>query len=130
LAEERLKDFEVLCAGKRYAAAIYLGVYAVECLLKAHVCRALDLDELPETYRSHHLLTLLLHSGLNRRIQREPAVFENLKKLDGMWNPADEERNIRYIDDPVRYGETQASSVRVWMLNPKGGVITWLRSQL
>ncbi len=130
LAEERLSDFDALCKEKRFPAAIYLGVYSVECLLKAHICKALDLDELPETYKSHHLLTLLLHSGLNRRIRTETGVFNNLRKLDGMWNPADEDRNIRYIDDPIRYGETQAESVRGWMLDSKTGVITWLRSQL
>lgn len=130
LAKEREADFEVLCQGRRFAAAIYLGVYAVECLLKAHVCRALDLDELPETYKAHHLETLLLHSGLNRRIQAVPDVLANLKKLDGLWNPADEARNVRYIDDPTRYDSNQATEVRNWMLDPGSGVITWLRAQL
>jgi len=128
LAEERLGDFETLMAAGRYAAAIYLGVYAVECLLKAHICKSLDLDALPETYEKHHLLVLLLHSGLNRRIQGM-AVYDNLRKLDGMWNPADRARNIRYID-PSRYVREIAEMVRGWLVDPQNGVVTWLRSQL
>lgn len=132
LAEQRLLDFETLLLGKRFAAAVYLSVYAVECLLKAHICKVLDLDELPETYEKHHLLTLLLHSGLHRRVQSAAngSVFENLKKLDGLWNPADRARNIRYIDDPLRYNETAAENVKRWLLDLDSGVITWLRSQL
>jgi len=130
LAEQRLVDFEALVSQGRYAAAIYLGVYSVECLLKAHFCKTLDLDELPETYKGHHLTTLLLHSGLYKRIQNAPRVYESLKKLDGIWNPADEQRNIRYIHDPLRYDQAAALDVGRWMTDTQDGVITWLRSQL
>jgi hypothetical protein len=113
---------------KRSAAAIYLGVYAVECRLKVNICNTLDLDELPETYKSHNLMGLLHHSGLYRRIQADQPVYESLKKLAGLWNPADEDRNVRYIDDPSKYGETAANDVRDWMLDSTNGVIPWLRS--
>jgi hypothetical protein len=80
LADERLLDFETLVVGGRYAAAIYLGIYGVECLLKAQICKSLDLDELPAVYEKHHLLTLLLHSGLWKRIQQAPGVYHNLSR--------------------------------------------------
>ena len=80
LADERLRDFDVLQTGSRFAAAIYLGTYAVECLLKACICKTLDLSELPVTFKSHNLDTLLFHSGLYRRIQGVPQVYDNLKK--------------------------------------------------
>ncbi len=130
LVEERLLDFQSLRKEKRFPAAIYLGVYAVECLLKVHICNTLDLDEMPGTFKSHDLLGLLLHSGLHRRIQAAPDVFESLKKLDGIWNPENEERNIRYIDDPARYTEGLAKDVHDWMLDPSSGVIPWFRSRL
>ena len=38
LAEERLKDAQVLLANERHEGAFYLAGYAVELTLKAKVC--------------------------------------------------------------------------------------------
>lgn len=130
LAEDRLEDFEALRAAGRYAAAIYLGVYAVECLLKAHICKVLDLRRLPAVFKTHDLQVLLLHSGLNQRIRSVPEVYDNLRKLDNLWNPAVDERNIRYLRDPVRFGRSAADQAAQWLKGPAGGVVAWLREQL
>lgn len=130
LAQERLRDFRALRKAHRFAAAIYLGVYAVECLLKACICKTLDLSALPATYQSHDLMALLLHSGLKRRIENEPDVYENLKKLAGLWHPAQEDKSVRYIDDPKRYGETTATDVNRWLCSKNDCVTKWLKNQL
>ena len=130
VAEERLKDFEVLRTQERYTAAIYLGVYAVECLLKARICKTLQLEKLPVTYRSHDLMALLLHSGVHQNIRSNPEVFTSLKKLSDLWNPAAEDRSVRYIHDPKRYGERTAREVSDWLTHQSKGVATWLQKQL
>ncbi len=132
LAKERLRDFDVLRTkgNDRFAAAIYLGGYAVECLLKAHICKNLDSAALPVTYKSHNLMALLLHSGLYGKIQGYPDVHESLKKLDEIWNPADEVRSVRYIHDARRYGKTTADDVNTWLKHRTKGVAQWLRKQL
>jgi hypothetical protein len=45
----RLKDSEVLLAGKRYDGAIYLCGYAVEMALKLRICQTLKWQSFPET---------------------------------------------------------------------------------
>ena len=130
LARERLADFAALKAAHRYVAAIYLGVYAIECLLKACICKALDLQDLPVTYKAHDLTALLLHSGLNSRIQTVPDVFDSLTMLDGLWNPERDDGNLRYALDPTRFDSAAADRVEKWLNDTNCGVATWLTSQL
>jgi hypothetical protein len=129
LAQERREDFKALCESKKFAAAIYLVGYSVECLLKAHVCKTLDLPELPVTYRAHDLLALLLHSGLKSRLEQETAVFESLNKFYDVWNPEQDDRNLRYAD-PAKYNDHDAKDVDDWLHHEEKGVITWLSKQL
>lgn len=128
LSRARLREARVLAEGGCHAAAIYLGGYAVECMLKALICRRLDLGELPVTYHSHDLVALLLHSGLSRRMERARAVHENFGKLVGMWNLDDPERNIRYAD-PGSIAEQESRRFMQYLNDSKAGVLTWLVKQ-
>ena len=66
LANQRLEDAEVLLASRkrRYNGAVYLSGYAIECILKATICRLKNLTLLPEEYKTHDLNDLLGASGL------------------------------------------------------------------
>ena len=47
LAEERLVDARALAQAERFAAAYYLAGYAVECALKACICRMTSQHDFP-----------------------------------------------------------------------------------
>jgi HEPN domain-containing protein len=47
LAEDRLKDAEVLLASGRFGAAYYLAGYAVECGLKACIAKLTRAEDFP-----------------------------------------------------------------------------------
>jgi len=51
LAELRVRDAEVLLAGRRYAGAYYLCGYAVECALKACIAKRTKRAEFPDRKR-------------------------------------------------------------------------------
>src|SRR5213080_529431 len=109
IARARLKDAEVLFAGRRYDGAAYLSGYAVELALKARICRTLKWSDFPSTpgefssyqsFRTHNLEVLLRLSGMEAAIGSrylpEWAAFTT-------WNP-----EMRY--NPV--GTTSAGEAR------------------
>lgn len=116
VAETRVADAASLFDAGRYAAAVYLAGYAVECSLKAMICKTLDLDDLPGTFAVHDLELLLLHSGLNKRIRENSQVHEAFKKLDEVWSEV-----VRY-DDPVKYTTQEAGR----MMTLVREVVQWL----
>ena len=83
IANERLRDANVLLKQKRYNGAVYLGGYVIECLLKAAICVYLNRDNLPPNYRIHNLVGLLNSSGLldalksNRQIYRSFLIVKD-----------------------------------------------------
>ena len=116
VADGRLADANVLVNAGRHAAAVYIGGYAVECCLKAAICKTLDLDDLPGTFAVHDLELLLLHSGLNKQIQLDAHVHEAFNKLREVWD-----ETVRY-DDPGKYTESEARSVINWVTEVVGWV--------
>lgn len=124
VAAARLKEARALKKAGCYAGAVYLAGYAVECWLKVAICKALDCLEMPRTFRSHDLDVLLLHSGLVRRIDREPGVSENFGRISGVWA-----ESIRY-EDPKSFDEAQVDDFFRWVCGRHDGVVTWVRKQL
>ena len=127
LAESRLNESRAL--QKQFAAAsIYLGGYAVECYLKAAICKTLDLDELPNTFKSHDLEVLLMHSGLRRRLFRVQAVQDSFGKIVGEWNLEGADDSIRYRS-PSAYLPPDAEAFHGLLIDETRGVIPWLKKQ-
>lgn len=58
LARQRRLDAEVLFDNKRYNGSAYMAGYAVECALKATVCRQLDEPRMPPMMATHDLSVL------------------------------------------------------------------------
>jgi len=88
LADARLAEFNTLrqATPPHYAAALYLGGYAIEALLKCAICQALNLDELPVVFHVHDLDVLLFFSGRYQEIQTDHAVWDSFRKIQLTWN--------------------------------------------
>lgn len=125
VAESRLKESLAL-QDSFPAASIYLGGYAVECCLKVAICKALDLEELPSTFKSHALEALLMHSGLRRRMGENGDVHASFSKINTTWD---------MVSDPIRYrppssfSKEGAADFQAWLTDKKAGVFPWLKSQ-
>ncbi len=84
LSELRLREAAYLLAGGHYEGAYYLAGYAVECALKACICRQVEQHQFPprpETAReiySHRLLDLLRLAGLRTQLEEASATDVHL----------------------------------------------------
>lgn len=58
VAQERYADAKALASKKRWSGAIYLAGYAIECSLKAYLCRMRREPTLSAQYRTHDLVQL------------------------------------------------------------------------
>ncbi len=89
IAAVRLKDAAVLLAARRYDGAVYLCGYAVECALKARICRTLRWQDYPLTkgYKSFkvHNLGVLLHLTGREQIVKRNYFFE--WSVVAKWDP-------------------------------------------
>ena len=119
IAECRRDDARSLARAGRYAAAVYLGGYAVECALKVSICKILDLEALPRTFAVHDLDVLLMHSGLKRRLSQEQGVAQSFRKLAEVWKSGS-----RY-DDPAMITQSEMEGFLAWV----DEVLTWLNDR-
>ena len=71
---DRMTDADILKDSGRNAAAVMMGLYAVEILLKCRLCKKLDLKQLPKAFEVHDLDGLLLLAGLSRRMSTRSAL--------------------------------------------------------
>jgi hypothetical protein len=93
IAGARLRDAEVLLAGKRFDGAFYTCGYAVELALKARICRTLKWSGFPESaqdfkglqsVKTHDLEVLLKFSGIEARVLAKHAAEWTVVRA---WNP-------------------------------------------
>lgn len=93
LAALKLKEAECLLKSGFFDGAFYLGGYAVELLLKAKVCKTLDIDdffafnltarkELYKPYKVHDYEELLILSGL----YKEFTAAQSDVTFKGHWS--------------------------------------------
>ncbi len=127
LGAARLKEARALAEANCHAGAVYLGGYAVECYLKAAICRTLDCNELPATFMSHNLGALLLHAGLRRKISSVPQVQRNLAAIQGTW-AMEGAGAIRY-QAPDTLTASDAEDFLKWVAG-RNGVVPWLKKQV
>ena len=77
----RLKDANVLLENRRYAGAIYLAGYAIECRLKWAVTQRNQIDYLPAEYEIHELDRLLIAAGLQSALKKAGQIASHLFKF-------------------------------------------------
>lgn len=117
-------------SARLYAGAIYLGGYALEALLKYAICRLLEQDQLPVLFHTHNLEALLFYSGLQRRMQNDPAIWDSFGRINTTW--LDENRSLprlRYAD-PGSVTATGCDEMSDRLFGPVRGVLPRLRNQL
>lgn len=89
IAEERLRDAQILFDNQRYDSAAYICGYAVELALKARICDTLQVREYPENehaFKTHNLDFLLLLSGRSF-IKKNTAHATVWSSAVGGWQP-------------------------------------------
>lgn len=124
----RLRDAEALLAAGRSAAAMAAGYYAVEILLKALICKRLDVDSLPRAFEIHDLESLLVLAGLSRKMKEKGSAklqknWESLSELGLFLN------ELRYSSDE-RWAAVDVGEFLDQLTSPKGGIIPWLSKGL
>lgn len=127
VAELRLREAGVLRGAGCYAGAIYLATYAVECWLKIAICHALDWDDMLATFKTHSLELLFLHSGLERRMKDNEAVYTNFRMIQDLLT-REGGSAIRYRASN-EFGEEDAEDFLEWVQG-KDGVVTWVKEQM
>ena len=91
LAVERLEDAKALFRAERFGAAHYIAGYAIECGLKALICRRIAAaEEFPDKdgkrYYTHDLGALLRMAALESEMASTEALRENWSRIKD-WDP-------------------------------------------
>ena len=125
LAVERLADADALFKAGRFACAYYISGYAIECALKACICRKTNKDDFPpkdaSRYYVHDVQKLLENAGLG-------SAFEQAAGKDAILN-----KNWITVKDwteETRYqvrGQEEAEWILAAINDPEHGVLQWLR---
>jgi hypothetical protein len=87
VAQVRREDAAVLLKKERYAGAIYLAGYCVECLLKWAVTERAESLYLPAELEIHDLDRLLLAAGLAPALMKEGELRAVFWALAESWGP-------------------------------------------
>ncbi|HIE02139.1 MAG TPA: HEPN domain-containing protein [Thiotrichaceae bacterium] len=94
LAKSRLQESEILFSNHKYDAAVYLCGYAIELALKARICKTLKWSEFPnpsvknpQTFKTHHLITLLALSGITHKVKSTCLAEWTVVTQGIAWDP-------------------------------------------
>jgi hypothetical protein len=131
LADQKLKEADCLLKGGFYDGAYYMGGYCVELLLKARVCKTLNINdfflfnrgkqEAYKPYKSHDYDQLLILSGLfgdfSAHSNADP-LFKAHWSVVSTWN-----EGSRYLTGK---SSTDAQSFLISV----NEVATWIRKHL
>lgn len=128
LAEERLRDAEVLLVAGQWSGAYYVAGYAVECALKAVIAKRTFADDFPAKdaakLYTHNLKELLSFAGLgtaNGAITT-PGVST---RCTALWDIVKLWKEIaRYESKSQRQAEQLLEAIN----DPVDGVLTWIRT--
>jgi hypothetical protein len=130
--QDRLAEAnELLLAGNgRHGTAMALAIYAVEIYLKVRICERLDLDALPRAFQIHDLESLLVLSGLKRRMDAlgKHPVESNWDDLISPPLRLLHINDLRYRPNSI-WTEADAVEVLTKIQDPVHGVLPWLSAQ-
>jgi len=127
LAESRLRDAEVLFAGRCYSGSYYLAGHVVECALKACIAKNTRRGEFPNLQTvqksyTHNLRNLLglagLESASDTRAVSNPSFARNWA-LVVAWS-----ETSRYEE----HNRAEARDLLIAVADPQNGVLPWLRT--
>ena len=125
--KDRLADADHLISVGRYPTAIAMGLYALEILLKARICRLLHLDQLPKPFEIHDLEGLMILSGLRHSLNQKQA-----RPIKTKWGRikdfAADHNELRYLPNTSK-SQTEAEEFFDLLKEPSTGVIPWILIQ-
>jgi HEPN domain-containing protein len=109
LAEVRLKDAKALLKARQFDGAYYIAGYAVECALKACICRKIKRYDFPprDTQRTHYIHSLdglLKAAGIAENLERDRQFDATLAEH---WNV------VKDWNQEQRYGLHGASGAKL-----------------
>lgn len=121
-ADERWKDAQCLHHNKRFAGAIYLCGYVLECFLKFVLCELrnhdkMDLGEAKQL--GHNLIELLDGSGLRTALQQKRDLHLAFDRINSRWAP-----EMRYSGKA-----SDETSSEIFLRDTKD-LRSWLQNQL
>ena len=127
LARLRLREAEVLFEAGLYDGASYLCGYAVECALKAVICKQLDVNEYPHyrerlrgVFASHHLEDLRFLAGLSAKIgPGRPVLWQN-------WSTVVAWKSEQRYDSEGSQTAQNALDMLNAVRSKSNGVLRWL----
>jgi len=126
LARIRLQDAAILSQADRFDAAYYVYGFAIECALKACICRKVRRYDFPDkklTEKSyqHDLSRLVEAAGLEatRRANEKADV-----KFAGYWATIKDWSNE---DRYVSIGQSRAEALERAISDRRHGVMRWIR---
>jgi hypothetical protein len=125
---DRLAEAELLFAAGRYSSAVMMGLYALEIRLKVIICRRLDLDQLPRAFEIHDLESLLVRSGLSRKIQNVKRPRDVEKHWNALLSASAELNEFRYSAKPG-WDQAWAAKIMGQLRDHPHGVLIWLSRQ-
>lgn len=126
LAEDRIRDAEILLAAGQWSGAYYLAGYSVECGLKACIAKRVNQHDFPNKdfavkSHTHNILSLVDTAGLvsqrNLDVASNPILKANWITVKD-WNEA-----ARY----ERWTAEQARLLFEAVSDSKNGVLPWIR---
>ena len=130
IAKSRLKAAKILLEYSDYDGAVYMMGYALECCLKAIICKRLNLSQYPDKsgskdkdniFKTHKFDILLTLSGLENdfSLNATPGRYENWSELT-RWST-----EIRY--EPIgTQKEADAKRMYEALTEAPEGIITWV----
>ncbi|MBM3237734.1 HEPN domain-containing protein [Candidatus Poribacteria bacterium] len=127
ISRRMLTDARFLLKNGRWHGAVYLAGYAVECKLKAAVCRYLGVEVLPESFRTHDIQSLIRSAGLAEAVDSDKVIQVRFRRIDSMWRT-----EIRYAGNPPLplqggdYGKQEAEN----FLDTVRRIVQWLNTIL
>jgi hypothetical protein len=127
--QARLDDADALLTSGRFATSISMALYALEICLKCRACRRLDLGHLPKAFEIHDLDSLLVLSGLSRKLNKQSSRPSRVKRnWDALVTMSSRLNELRY-GDASKWDRQAAGSILNMIRDPKDGVLTWLQKQ-
>jgi HEPN domain-containing protein len=125
-AEEHSKSAKVLLREGQYSSAYYIAGLAVECALKAKICRSIKRGDWPEKtfvndIHVHDLMKLMRHAQLD---QQRDAQEKRSVQFRLYWNTVkDWKVESRY----QLWSDAEARDMVEAVTKRGSGVLTWIR---
>jgi HEPN domain-containing protein len=119
LSARFIQDAKVLAKGSRWATAVYVAGYSLECALKYAVCVHERRTVLQKKYRTHRFDVLIDAAGIRRELERPANARLNAwyKRINQLWS-----ESIRYATGGLAPAEVRDAikifeELRKWVLH-------------